>query len=107
VIVPPSPHKGCNYFTRFEADYIVRPGGAGLSEFLRSLERISSALSRLQATNLRSNQEAITDLTRLVRSGSQQLEAVFQDTLREDMRGIEPLFYITKRTSAAVLCCRE
>ena len=67
-----------------------------MAEYLRSLERISSALSRLQATNLRSNQEAITDFTRLVRTGSQQLEGVFQETLREDLRGIEPLFYITK-----------
>ena len=79
-----------------ESDHISRPDGAGLAEYLRSLERISSALSRLQATNLRSNQEAITDFTRLVRTGSQQLEGVFQETLREDLRGIEPLFYITK-----------
>lgn len=75
-----------------------RPQGAGLSDFLGSLKRISDALSRLQSTNLRSNQDAISDFSRLLKAGSHQLENVFQEVLKEDARPVEPLFYITKRT---------
>ena len=73
------------------------PQSAGLSDFLGSMKRINEALTRLQATKLRSNQETISELGFLLSSGSQQLGTVFDDILREDSRPIEPLFYVTKR----------
>lgn len=53
-------------------------------------------MSDLKATNLRSNQNAITDLLNLIKSGGQQLEGTFQSILREDAQPVEPLHYITK-----------
>jgi exocyst complex protein 7 len=64
--------------------------------FQNSVKRVNKALSELQQTNLRSNQENITDLTRLLKSGNSQLEAFFQKLLQEDSRPIEPLHFITK-----------
>jgi exocyst complex protein 7 len=64
--------------------------------FQNSVKRVNKALSELQQTNLRSNQENIADLTRLLKSGNSQLEAFFQKLLQEDSRPIEPLHFITK-----------
>jgi exocyst complex protein 7 len=57
---------------------------------------VNQALAELKLTNLRSNQQAAADLTRLLKSGGQQLEASFQAILQEDALPIEPLHYITK-----------
>lgn len=69
---------------------------AGLSAYLASLQRVSNALADMKQTNLRSNQQAQADLTRLLKSGNTQLEAHFQILLQEDSRPIEPLHYLTK-----------
>ncbi|KAI9824452.1 MAG: exocyst complex component exo70 [Thelocarpon impressellum] len=84
---------------RAREERIIRAGPqkAGLSDFLGSLQRTSEALAKLKATNLRSNQNAISELTYLLTSGNQQLEKVFEEILREDSRPVEPLFYITKQ----------
>ncbi|KAI9826006.1 MAG: hypothetical protein M1819_007461 [Sarea resinae] len=78
---------------------IIRAGpqNAGLLDFLDSLKRITQALSDLKATNLRANQQAISELSGLLKSGTQQLEGVFRDLLKEDVRPVEPLHYITKQ----------
>jgi exocyst complex protein 7 len=54
------------------------------------------ALVDMKRTNLRSNQQASADLSKLLKSGNLQLEAHFQKVLQEDSRPIEPLHYITK-----------
>lgn len=60
------------------------------------MKRVNKALSELRQTNLRSNQQAVADLTRLLKSGNTQLETHFQKILQEDSRPIEPLHFITK-----------
>jgi exocyst complex protein 7 len=75
---------------------VRRPDKVGLSAFLSSMKRVNKAISELKASNLKSNQQAVTDLSHLLKSGSQQLEAVFQEILQEDARPVEPLHYITK-----------
>ncbi|RFU34026.1 hypothetical protein B7463_g2318, partial [Scytalidium lignicola] len=72
------------------------PVKAGLSAFLGSLQRVSSAMMEMKKTNLRSNQQAQADLSRILKTGNTQLEAHFQILLQEDSRPVEPLHYITK-----------
>ncbi|TAQ89962.1 hypothetical protein B7494_g1698 [Chlorociboria aeruginascens] len=80
-----------------EEDVIRRgPEKAGLSAFLSSVKRVNKALYDMKQTNLRTNQQAVADLTRLLKSGNTQLEAHFQKLLQEDSRPLEPLHYITK-----------
>jgi len=80
-----------------EEDIIRKgPEKAGLAAFLGSVKRVNKALSELRQTNLRSNQQAVADLTRLLKSGNTQLENHFQKILQEDSRPIEPLHFITK-----------
>ncbi|CZT43676.1 probable exocyst complex protein EXO70 [Rhynchosporium secalis] len=77
---------------------IIRKGPekAGLAPFLSSVKRVNKALSDLKQTNLRSNQQAAADLSKLLKYGSEQLEQHFQRLLQEDSNPIEPLHYITK-----------
>jgi exocyst complex protein 7 len=64
---------------------------------------VNKALTELKQTNLRSNQQAVTDLSRLLKSGNTQLEGHFQKLLQEDSRPVEPLHYITKDKPFPVL----
>lgn len=66
---------------------------------MASLRRINAALSDLQTSNLKSNQQAIADLSRLLQGGGQQLESAFRTMLEEDANPIEPLHYTTKDIS--------
>ncbi|KAE9363668.1 hypothetical protein N431DRAFT_422606 [Stipitochalara longipes BDJ] len=80
-----------------EEDIIRKgPEKAGLAAFLSSVKRVNKALTELRQTNLRSNQQAVADLERLLKNGNTQLEAHFQKILQEDSRPIEPLHFITK-----------
>ncbi|KAF8859069.1 hypothetical protein BDZ45DRAFT_704439 [Acephala macrosclerotiorum] len=72
------------------------PDKAGLASFLSSVKRVNKALAELRNTNLRSNQQAVADLSRLLKSGNQALETHFKKLLAEDSAPIEPLHYITK-----------
>jgi exocyst complex protein 7 len=72
------------------------PEKTGLNAFLNSVKRVNKALIEMKRTNLRSNQQAAADLSRLLKSGNSQLEAYFQKILQEDSRPIEPLHFITK-----------
>lgn len=73
-----------------------RPEKAGLNAFLNSVKRVNKALVDMNKTKLRSNQQAATDLQRLLKTGNQQLEQYFSKVLQEDSRPIEPLHFITK-----------
>lgn len=79
------------------------PDGCGLSSYLGSLNRVNRALSELKATNMKSNQQALTDLNRLIQFGIQQLETVYRRILQEDAGPVEPLNFITKQKPWPVL----
>ncbi|EKD18632.1 uncharacterized protein L3040_002059 [Drepanopeziza brunnea f. sp. 'multigermtubi'] len=80
-----------------EEDVIRKgPEKVGLALFLSSVKRLSKALSDLKQTNLRSNQQAVADLSKLLKFGNEQLEQHFQRLLQEDSKPIEPLHFITK-----------
>lgn len=77
---------------------IIRAGpqASGLPQYLGAIRRVDKALSDLTVTNLRSNQQAISDFDNLLLTGVTQLQEVFRSTLREDAGQIEPLHYLTK-----------
>ncbi|KAH8597149.1 Cullin repeat-like-containing domain protein [Bisporella sp. PMI_857] len=87
-----------------EEDIIRRgPEKAGLSAFLNSVNRVNTAIAELKRSNLRSNQTAVTDLGRLLKSGNTQLETYFAKLLQSDSRPVEPLHFITKDKPFPVL----
>ncbi|KAL8382706.1 hypothetical protein RB595_006478 [Gaeumannomyces hyphopodioides] len=82
-----------------DEEQIIRmgPDKAGLSNYLNSIKRLNKALSDMKASNLRSTQQTMADLQRLIKSGNTQLENQFDRILRtETPRSLEPLHYITK-----------
>ncbi|KAK3380129.1 Cullin repeat-like-containing domain protein [Lasiosphaeria ovina] len=89
-----------------DEEQIIRmgPDKAGLSSYLASIKRLTKALNEMKASNIRSTQQTVTDLQRLVKSGNTQLEASFDKLLRaETPRSIEPLHYITKSKQFPIL----
>lgn len=60
------------------------------------MDRTVQTLSSLRETNLKANQEAIAELTYLLKFGSTELDSLFSATLRGEAGAIEPLRYITK-----------
>lgn len=80
------------------------PDKAGLNQYLGSIKRLNMALSNMKASNLRSTQQTIADLQRLVKSGNTALENHFDRLLRQETpRSVEPLHYITKNQPFPVL----
>lgn len=82
-----------------DEEAIIRQGPekAGLSTYLNSIKRLNKALGDMKTSNLRANQQTITDLQRLIVLGNTQLEASFDKVLRaETPRSVEPLNFITK-----------
>jgi len=82
-----------------DEEAIIRQGPekAGLSMYLNSIKRLNKALTDMKASNLRANQDTMTDLQRLIKSGNTQLEGAFDKVLRaQTPRSIEPLHFITK-----------
>lgn len=73
-----------------------RPDRVGLPEYISSIDRTNQALRELKATNLRSNQQAISELNGLLQVGTQSLEDVFRDMCRRDSQPVEPLGFIMK-----------
>lgn len=80
------------------------PEKAGLSNYLASIKRLNKALGDMKASNLRSTQQTVSELQRLVKAGNTQLESTFDKILRnETPRSIEPLHFITKNKSFPTL----
>lgn len=82
-----------------DEEQIIRagPAKAGLTAYLASLGRLNRSHADMQASNLRANQHTMADLTRLIKTGTTQLENHFDTILRsETPRSVEPLHYITK-----------
>lgn len=80
------------------------PEKAGLTSYISSLRRLRKTLASMKSSNLRSTQDTVADLQRLIKSGNTQLEAYFDKLLRSDTpRSIEPLHYTTKNEAFPVL----
>ncbi|KAK6391774.1 hypothetical protein LTR65_004268 [Meristemomyces frigidus] len=75
-----------------------RPDRVGLQEYMSSIDRTSLALRNLKTTNIKSNQQAVSDLSGLLQVGIQNLEDVFRDILRQESQPIEPLKQLTTKT---------
>ncbi|EON63718.1 hypothetical protein W97_02946 [Coniosporium apollinis CBS 100218] len=84
---------------RNREERIIRAGPrkVGMAEFIASLDRTTDALRGLRHSNLRSNQQAISELNTLLKMGTKQLEDVFREILSEGAHPVEPLHYITKQ----------
>jgi exocyst complex protein 7 len=89
-----------------DEEQIIRmgPDKAGLPNYLASIKRLNKALGEMKASNLRSTQQTVAELQRLVKLGNTQLENSFDKLLRnETPRAIEPLHFITKNKPFPVL----
>ena len=71
------------------------PNKVGLNDYMASLDRTTQALGHLKDTNLRSNQQAVSELDTLLQAGTVQLQRIFKDTLMQEP--VEPLQYVTKQ----------
>ncbi|EXJ77057.1 hypothetical protein A1O3_10215 [Capronia epimyces CBS 606.96] len=78
---------------------IIRAGpkSSGLPQYLGALRRVDKALTDLSSTNLRSNQQAISEFHNLLLTGVNQLNDTYRQMLQENAQPIEPLHYITKQ----------
>ena len=89
-----------------DEEQIIRmgPDKAGLPNYLASIKRLNKALAEMKASNLRSTQQTVAELQRLVKLGNTQLESSFDKLLRnETPRALEPLHFITKNKPFPVL----
>lgn len=64
------------------------------------MKRVEKALVDLSTTNLRSNQNAITDFNSLLNTGSAKLQELLRGELSQHATPVEPLHYLTKGTRA-------
>lgn len=77
---------------------IIRAGpkNSGLPQYLNALKRVEKALKDLSSSNMRSNQQAISEFHTLLSTGVNQLHDTYRQMLQEDANTIEPLHFITK-----------
>ena len=73
------------------------PRATGLSQYVGALKRVDRALADLTSSNLRSSQQAVSEFSSLLSSGSAQLQELFRQIVVDGTRPIEPLHYITKQ----------
>jgi exocyst complex component 7 len=78
---------------------ITRPRRVGIPEYISSLERTDRALRGLRVSNLAANQNAMKELSALIKYGIRQLDELFKQTLQTFTPSqVEPLHFITKGT---------
>lgn len=65
------------------------------------MKRVEKALVDLSTTNLRSNQNAISDFNALLNTGSAKLQEMLRVELNQHATPIEPLHYLTKGAHVA------
>lgn len=84
--------------TKGREEGIIRAGprNSGLNQYLGALKRIDRALSDLTATNLRSNQQTISEFHVLLSTGVNQLLELYRSSLTSEDASVEPLHYLTK-----------
>jgi len=76
------------------------PGRGDLDGYIASLDRTNMSLADLKRTNLRSNEQAIAELSGLLKLGNKQLEDVFRGILQDSAREkVQALEYVAKRMS--------
>lgn len=77
---------------------IIRAGprSSGINQYLGALKRVNRALSDLTSTNLRSNQQTISEFHGLLSTGVNQLLDLYRSSLSEEDHQIEPLHFVTK-----------
>lgn len=77
---------------------IIRAGprNSGLNQYLGALKRVDRALSDLTASNLRSNQQTISEFHGLLSTGVNQLLELYRSSLADGENSIEPLHFLTK-----------
>lgn len=77
---------------------IIRAGprNSGINQYLGALNRVDKALSDLTTTNLRSNQQTISEFHGLLSTGVNQLLDLYRSSLSEEDHQIEPLHFLTK-----------
>jgi exocyst complex protein 7 len=74
------------------------PGRGDLDGYIASLNRTILTLSDLKRTNLRSNEQAVAQLSGLLKLGNKQLEDVFRGILQECSREkVQALEFVAKR----------
>lgn len=78
---------------------IIRAGprSSGLNQYLGALKRVDNALTDLTATNLKSNQQTISEFHSLLSTGVNQLLDLYRTSLSDEDNQIEPLHFLTKR----------
>ncbi|KAF2279321.1 uncharacterized protein EI97DRAFT_491998 [Westerdykella ornata] len=85
---------------------IIRAGprNGDLRDYIASFDRSTETLAELKRSNLRANQQAISELSALVNLGTKQLEDVFRDLLRdESSRPVDPLEFVAKNNPFPLL----
>jgi exocyst complex protein 7 len=81
-----------------------RPGRGDLRDYIASLDRTTVALADLKRTNLRSNENAIAQLSGLLKLGNKQLEDVFRSILQDCSRErLQPLEFVAKQNPFPLL----
>lgn len=83
------------------------PRKAGLQQYLAALKRVDRALKDLTNSNMRSNQQAVADFLALLKDGHAQMQDLFRDLLKEDVRPVEPLHFITKQLAFPVMSAEK
>lgn len=80
------------------------PEKSGLPNYLGSMKRLKKALNDMQASNIRTTQQTISDLQRLIKMGNAQLANHYETLLRgETPPYIEPLHFLTKKTDFPII----
>ncbi|KAF1968073.1 exocyst complex protein exo70 [Bimuria novae-zelandiae CBS 107.79] len=80
-------------------DPIINKGlrNVDLQDYIASLGRTSQSLAELRRTNMRANQQAVAEMSALLKRGLRELEDVFRDILRDSCRQtVVPLEYVMK-----------
>lgn len=73
-----------------------RPQSSGLPQYISAMKRVEKALVDLNATNLRSNQKAMSDFNSLLSAGTTRLQDMLRSELSQHVSTVEPLHYLTK-----------
>lgn len=84
--------------SRGREEGVIRAGpkNTDLPQYLGAMKRVDKALTDMNTTKMKSNQQAITDFHSLLSTGVNQLNDVYRQMLVEDSQTIEPLQNITK-----------
>ncbi|OQU98228.1 hypothetical protein CLAIMM_04045 [Cladophialophora immunda] len=85
--------------SRGREEGIIRAGpkASGLPQYLSALKRLDKTLTDVSSTNMRANQQAVSDFHSLLSTGVNQLNDMYRQMLQEDAQPIEPLHHITKQ----------